>query len=54
MKYEIEKNKEVGNGLFGIDVSKIKELNGNMADCCDQIPKDHSFYLWNKNGGYKI
>ena len=53
VKYEIEKSIEIGNGLIGIDVSKIKDLQGNTSDRCGKIPKEYSFYLWNSNDGYK-
>lgn len=53
VKYEIEKSKEIGNGLLGIDVSKIKDLQGNTSDRCGQIPNGYNFYLWNNDEGYK-
>ena len=53
VKYEIEKSKEVGNGLLGIDISKIKDLQGNTTDRCGEIPKGYAFYLWFKGDGYK-
>ena len=53
VKYEIEKSIEKGNGLLGIDISKIKDLQGNTSEMCGQIPKGYSFYLWNKENGYK-
>ncbi len=53
VKYEIEKSIEIGNGLLGIDVSKVKDLQGNTTERCGQIPKGYSFYLWNKNNGYE-
>ena len=53
VKYEIEKSIEIGNGLLGIDVSKIKDLQGNTSGRCDEIPKGYSFYLWNNHDGYK-
>ena len=52
VKYEIEKSKERGNGLLGIDVSKIKDLQGNTSERCGQIPSGYDFYLWNKDDGY--
>ena len=52
VKYEIEKSIEIGNGLLGIDVSKIKDLQGNTSERCGKIPKDYDFYLWNKDDGY--
>jgi len=53
VKYEIEKSIEIGNGLLGIDVSKIKDLQGDFSERCDEIPKGYSFYLWNNDDGYK-
>ncbi len=53
VKYEIEKSIEIGNGLLGIDVSKIKDLQGNTSDRCGKIPKGYDFYLWNNDEGYK-
>ena len=53
VKYEIEKSKERGNGLLGIDVSKIKDMNNNTSERCGKIPNGYSFYLWYKNDGYK-
>ena len=53
VKYEIEKSIERGNGLLGIDVSKIKDLQGNTSERCGQIQKDYEFRLWNSGDGYK-
>ena len=53
VKYKIEKSKEIGNGLLGIDVSKIEDLQGNTSERCGQIPKGYDFYLWFKEDGYK-
>ena len=53
VKYEIEKSIEIGNGLLGIDVSKIKDLQSNTSDRCGKIPKGYDFYLWNNDEGYK-
>ena len=52
VKYEIEKSIEIGNGLLGIDVSKIKDLQGNTSDRCGKIPNGYNFYLWNNDDGY--
>lgn len=52
VKYEIEKSIEIGNGLLGIDVSKIKDLDGNTSERCGEIPKGYDFYLWNNHDGY--
>ena len=52
VKYEIEKSIEKGNGLLGIDISKIKDLQGNTSERCGQIPEGYNFYLWFKEDGY--
>jgi hypothetical protein len=52
VKYEIEKSEEIGNGLLGIDISKIKDLNGKTSERCGKIPKGYDFYLWNNHDGY--
>jgi hypothetical protein len=53
VKYEIEKSIERGNGLIGIDVSKIKDLQGNTSERCGRIPNGYDFYLWNNDNGYE-
>jgi len=53
VKYEIEQSIKRGNGLLGVDVSKIKDLRGNTSERCGQIPKGYSFYLWNNEKGYE-
>ncbi len=50
--YEIEKSEDEGNGLLGIDISKIRDLNENTSERCGQLPKGYPFYLWKKNDGY--
>ena len=52
VKYEIESSIARGNGLLGIDVSKIKDLAGNTTDRCGQIPAGYKFYYWNNDDGY--
>jgi|ERR1022692_578132 hypothetical protein len=52
VKYEIEQSKARGNGLLGIDVSKIKDLNGQTSERCGKIPAGYDFYLWNNDDGY--
>lgn len=52
VKYEIEQSKKIGNGLLGIDISKIKDLQGNTSERCGQIPSGYKFYLWNNEDGY--
>ncbi|WP_028865372.1 TIR domain-containing protein [Psychromonas aquimarina] len=53
VKYEIEKSIERGNGLLGIDISKIKDFQGKTASRCGEIPNGYDFYLWNNGNGYK-
>ena len=53
VQYEIEQSEKRRNGLLGIDISKIKDLNGNTTERCGQIPKGYSFYLWKKGKGYE-
>lgn len=53
VKYEIEQSEERGNGLLGIDISKIKDFNGKTTERCGEIPKGYSFYLWYKDNGYE-
>ncbi|WP_332852790.1 TIR domain-containing protein [Duganella sp. S19_KUP01_CR8] len=50
--YEIEQSKLRGNGLLGIDISKIKDLQGNTTERCGQIPTGYDFYLWKTDDGY--
>lgn len=52
VKYEIKKSIEIGNGLLGIDISKIKDLKGHTSERCGRIPEGYDFYLWNKEDGY--
>ena len=53
VKYEIEASKNRGNGLLGIDISKIKDLKGATTERCGRIPTGYSFYLWNNDKGYE-
>jgi hypothetical protein len=53
VKYEIEQSKKRGNGLLGIDVSKIKDLRGRTTRRCGAIPTGYPFYLWNNESGYR-
>lgn len=53
VQYEIDQSIVRGNGLLGIDISKIKDLNGNASERCAKMPSGYSFYLWNNDEGYK-
>ena len=52
VNYEIDASKKRGNGLLGIDISKIKDLNSETSERCGQIPAGYEFYLWLKDDGY--
>ena len=52
VQYEIEQSEASGNGLLGIDISKLKDLSGNTTQRCGQIPGGYTFYLWNSDDGY--
>ena len=52
VKYEIEQSEERGNGLLGLDISKIKDLSGQTTERCGEIPKGYSFYYWYNDDGY--
>ena len=53
VRYEIEQSEARGNGLLGIDVSKIKDLNRKTSERCGKIPIGYKFYLWNRDNGYE-
>ncbi len=53
VKYEIEQSIARGNGLLGIDISKIEDFQGNTSERCGKIPAGYDFYLWNNDKGYK-
>ncbi|OUL89293.1 TIR domain-containing protein [Paraburkholderia hospita] len=49
--YEIDQSIARGNGILTIDVSKIKDLNGNTTECCSLRVKGYNHYLWNDGNG---
>ena len=51
VNYGIQKSIEKGIGLLGIDISKIKDSQGNKSERCGKIPIGYPFYLWNKDEG---
>lgn len=53
VQYEIELSKKRGNGLIGVDISKIKDLQGKVSERCGKIPDGYKFYLWNSDNGYE-
>jgi hypothetical protein len=52
VKYEIEQSIKRGNGLIGIDISKIKGFDGQTSERCGKIPAGYDFYLWNSDDGH--
>jgi hypothetical protein len=52
VKYEIEKSKDIGNGLLGINISLINDFDGKTTDLCGEIPKGYDFYNWYGDDGY--
>lgn len=53
VRYEIEQSIARGNGLLGIDVSKVASFNEPSTERCGEIPVGYPFYLWNNNEGHK-
>lgn len=53
VKYEIQQSIARGNGLLGIDISKIEDFQGKTSERCGQIPVGYDFYLWNKGKGHE-
>jgi hypothetical protein len=53
VKYEIEQSAARGNGMLGIDISKIKNFSGETTERCGKLPAGHPFYLWNNDEGYE-
>ena len=52
VEYAIRRSMERGNGLLGIDISKIKNLQGEQSERCGKIPRSYDFYLWDKDDKY--
>lgn len=53
VRYEIQRSQELGNGLLGIDISGILDLQQRPSYCCGQIPVGYPFYNWTRDDGYK-
>jgi antiphage defense system Thoeris ThsB-like protein len=53
VKYEIEASKKRGNGLLGVDISKIAGFDGRTSERCGELPANYPFYLWMKHDGYQ-
>lgn len=48
--YEIEASKARGNGLLGINISTIGDVNGYTTMCCGVMPAGYPFYDWGQSG----
>jgi hypothetical protein len=53
VRYEIDQSIARGNGLLGIDISKLASFNEPATERCGEIPAGYPFYLWNTNEGHK-
>lgn len=52
VKYEIKRSIELGKGLIGIDISKIKDQYGNTDETGkNPLPLGYKKYLWNNDNG---
>ena len=53
VKYEIDESIKRGNGLLGIDISKVADFDRPDSTCCAEMPDGYAFYRWNKDKGYE-
>lgn len=54
VKYEIQRSIELGKGLLAIDISKIKDKDGNTDETgANPLPSDYKWYRWNTDDGRK-
>ena len=54
VKYEIEQSIERANGLLQIDIGLIKDLNGELSNCCGPMLYDcYKRYDWIFDNGYE-
>jgi len=52
VKYEIKRSIELGKGLMGIDISKIKDRQGNTDPTGENpLPSGYKKHLWNSGKG---
>jgi len=52
VKYEIRKSIELGHGLLGIDISKIKNVMGQTDETgVNPLPSGYKRYAWNNDKG---
>lgn len=54
VKYEIKRSIELGKGLLEIDISKIKNKDGDISIKGDwMLSNSYKDYKWNDDNGYK-
>lgn len=53
VRYEIEQSIKRGNGLLGIDISKVADFDRPTTTCCGTMPTGYAFYRWNSDKGYE-
>ena len=52
VKYEIAKSIELGKGLLGIDISKIRNQAGETDETgANPLPRGYPYYRWNNDDG---
>lgn len=53
VKYEIAQSVALGKGLIGIDITKIKNPDGqtDAGSPANPLPAGYPLYKWNKDGG---
>jgi hypothetical protein len=51
VRYEIQASIAKGNGLLGIDISKIPLFGDAATELCGRIPEGYPFYLWTNDDG---
>lgn len=51
IQHEIDPSGARGNGLLGIDGSKIRDLSGKTTHGCGRIPEGYDCYRWNRDDG---
>lgn len=51
VKYEISQSIARGNGLLGIDISKVADFDRPTTVCCGEMPDGYAFYRWNNDKG---
>ncbi|MBN2306989.1 TIR domain-containing protein [Candidatus Peregrinibacteria bacterium] len=52
VNYEIQKSKEMGKGIIGIDISKMKDKNGYITEMGPSpLPAGTPIYSWTEDNG---